>query len=186
MARLVAGIVHDLRAKMFQQLQRMSSHFFTTASEADIISRFSGDIATVETLLITVVPSVVQPCLQVAMNTILLFLFDWRLACFSLLVWPVCLFGPIVFGSRAVKTSYDRMEEETNAVTQVQQNVSAHQVIRIFSLSRLFGSRFRQSNDSLYRSTTQLHRSSFQAQRLAEIGVVVLQMLVICVGAPSC
>lgn len=182
-ARVVAGMIRDLRARMFQQLQRMSSHFFTTASEADIISRFSGDIATVEGLLITVVPSVVQPCLQVAMNTILLFLFDWRLALFSLLVWPVVLLGPFLFGGRAVQTSFNRKEEETNAVTQVQQNVAAHQVIRTFSLSRMYRSRFNASNDSLYLSTTQLHESSFKAQRVAEIGVVVLQMLVICVGA---
>jgi ATP-binding cassette subfamily B protein len=183
MARLVAGFIRDLRARMFQQLQRMSSHFFTTSGEADIISRFSGDIATVEGLLITVVPAVIQPAMQVILNTILLFLFDWRLACFSLLVWPVCLAGPLIYGGRAVRTSFNRKEEETNAVTEVQQNVTAHQVIRTFSLSRMFGLRFKQSNDLLYVSTTQLHESSFQAQRLAEIGVVVLQMLVICVGA---
>lgn len=182
-AKLAAQILSDLRAAMFAQLQRLSIDYFGRARAGDVVSRFSGDVGAVEVALANAIPWGVLPALDVLANTALLFWLDWRLAVVAMLVWPLCLLGPRIFAPRAVAASYRRRNAEGGALAVIQENVQSQPVVKALNLQqeaiRLFGRR----NAHLTDSVIKVSFLSALVERSAGIGVMLLQVLVLAIGA---
>ena len=154
-ARLAAQILSDLRAAMFAQLQRLSLDFYARSRAGDVLSRFSGDVGSVENALANAIPWGVLPALDVLANSLLLFWLDWRLALVAMLVWPLCLLGPRIFAPRAVDASYTRKQDEGGALAVIQENVQSQPVVKALNLqgeaTRIFGLRNAQLAKSVLR-----------------------------------
>jgi ATP-binding cassette subfamily B protein len=182
MARVVAGLMRDIRAKMFEHLQRLSMGYYDKTSEGDIVSRFSGDLATVEEMCTAFVPWVVQPALSVLSSTVLLFLLDWRLALLAMLVWPASLLGPRWSVPKAIAASYEKRDGEAATVTHVQENVAAQQVIKVFDLKDHSLEGFGQQNEGLASLTRRLQFYSSLVERSSSIGNTALQVIMLGIG----
>ncbi|MBC7822068.1 MAG: ATP-binding cassette domain-containing protein [Planctomycetaceae bacterium] len=182
-ARVIAGLLRDLRARMFEQLQRLSLSYYSKTSEGDIVSRFSGDLHTIEEVCTSFVPWVVLPALSVLSSTVLLFLLDWRLALLAMLVWPVCLLGPRWTAPKAIAASYEKRDGEAVTASQVQENVAAQQVVKVFNLTDHSLTNFDTQNEELSSLTRRLHFFSSLVERSSTIGNTLLQVLVLGVGA---
>lgn len=182
-ARVIAGLMRDLRVLMFEQLQRLSIGYYKKTSEGDIVTRFSGDLATVEEICTAFVPWVVLPALSVLSSTVLLFLLDWRLALLAMLVWPVCLLGPRWSAPKAIAASYEKRDGEAATATRVQENVAAQQVIKVFNLKEHSLEGFGQQNEELASLTQRLQFYSSLVERSSTIGNTALQVLVLGIGA---
>lgn len=183
MSRIAAGLICDLRLRMFRHLQSLSANFFAGSSEADILSRFSGDLANVEGVVGSVNNWIAAPVLQVFVNLILLFVLDWRLALLALLVFPVGLTAPKIFAARAVKTNDAKKAQEAELVDQVQENIASQSVIRTFSLTGRLLELFSKGNAQLLERTNSMRRAGFAVERSTGIGIALLQVLVIAIGA---
>jgi ATP-binding cassette subfamily B protein len=82
-------VMHDLRAKVYRHLQRLSLAFFTRTRTGEIQSRIANDIGGVQTVVTTTATSIVSNVTTVLASIVAMFLLDWRLACFSLAVLPL-------------------------------------------------------------------------------------------------
>ncbi len=181
-ARLVARVLADLRHTMFTKLQRLSLDFYGRTRVGDILGRFSGDLAAVETALTNAVPWGILPALDVAATTVLLFVLDWHLALVAMLVWPLCLMGPRVFAPRAVAASLARREDEGAALSLVQENTTSQPLVKAFNLERAAIAGFQTRNQALGRSTLRVSFFSALVERSAGIGILLLQVLVLGAG----
>ena len=182
-ARLVASVLGDIRYRMFNHLQRLSMEFYARARTGDIVSRFSGDLSSVETALTNALPWGVLPALQVIANTLLLFLLDWRLALVAMLVWPLVLFGPRVFAPLAVKASYVRRQDEGEAINAVQEAITSQPAVKALGLQRFLLAGFSRHNTRLSDSVLHVSFLSAMVERSAGVGIMLLQVLVLGVGA---
>jgi len=182
-ARLASQILRDLRASMFEQLQRLSIDFYGRTNAGDVLSRFSGDIVSVENALVSSIPWGVLPTLDVFANTLLLFWLDWRLALVSMLVWPLCLLGPRFFAPRAVDASYARKQDEGGTLAVVQENIQSQPAVKVLNLQneamRIFGIR----NSKLAESVLKVSFFSAMVERSAGVSIMLLQVLVLAIGA---
>jgi ATP-binding cassette, subfamily B, bacterial len=182
-AKVAASVLGDIRYRMFHHLQRLSMDFYARARTGDILSRFSGDLSTVETAMANALPWGVLPALDVVANTVLLFVLDWRLALVAMLVWPLALFGPRVFAPRAVEASYARKQDEGRTMTAVQENIASQQVVKALGLQKFSLSGFDGSNRQLSRSVLRVSFFSALVERSAGIGIMLLQVGVLGTGA---
>jgi ATP-binding cassette subfamily B protein len=182
-ARVVAAVLGDIRYRMFDQLQRQSMDFYARARGGDILARFSGDLASIETALGNALAWGVLPALYVAANTVLLFVLDWRLAFVALLVWPLCLLGPGAFASRAVQATRLRKHDEGRTITTVQENIASQLVVKAFGLQRVSLDGFARNNQRLTRSVLRVSFFSALVERSAGIGIMLLQVAVLGIGA---
>src|SRR5215831_18533601 len=73
LARVVAGVLNDLRLAMFDHLRRLSTAFYARASAGDIMACFSSDLATLEIVLAKSLQALVYYSLQVMISAGLLF-----------------------------------------------------------------------------------------------------------------
>lgn len=182
-AKVASAVLADMRYRMFAHLQRLSMDYYARSRAGDILSRFSGDLAAVETALANALPWGVLPALDVVANTALLFFLDWRLALVAMLVWPLCLFGPRVFAPRAVEASYLRKQDEGDTITAVQENIASQPIVKALNLQKMSMQAFSGSNDKLTRSVLRVSFFSAMVERSAGIGIMLLQVTVLGVGA---
>jgi ATP-binding cassette, subfamily B, bacterial len=182
-ARLAADMLRDLRQLMFDKLQLLSMDYFARSRVGDILSRFSGDLAALETAIANAVSWGILPAVDVIANTVLLFVLSWHLALIAMLVWPLCLLGPRLIAPHAVAASYARKNQDGAIIAQLQENVVAQPLVKAFGLEPLTRAGFREHNARLARSVLRVGFFSSMVERSAGIGIMLLQVLVLGVGA---
>lgn len=182
-ARLTAGVLQDMRARLFSHLQALSMRYYRGSSAGDVVSYFSGDLTAVEGALTTAVAWAVLPFLDVVCSNVLLFVLDWKLALVAMLIWPVALLGPRVFAPRAATASYEKRQEEARAATVVQESTGAQSVIKAFELARHVEGAFAVRNQGLYQRSVRFSFLSAMVERSAGVGILALQVLIVGVGA---
>ncbi len=178
-ARVIAGVVSEIRERMFAQLQQMTATFFGQAESGNLLSRFSGDLGAVETAIANALPWGVMPLFDVVTNTVLLFVLNPLLAAGAMLVWPLVLLGPRVLTPRAIALGVTKRNEEGAALTVVQEQIAMQAVVRAFALEVPTRHWFARRNAALRHSTTRMNfasalveRSSSIATHLLDIGVL--------------
>ncbi len=81
-------VMHDLRARVYRHLQRLSLAFFTRTRTGEVQSRIANDIGGVQNVVTTTATSIVSNVTTVLATVVAMFLLDWRLALFSLFLLP--------------------------------------------------------------------------------------------------
>ena len=182
-ARVQSDILRNMRVAMFERLQRLSLDYFGRTHSGDILSRFSGDLSTVDSALMGAPPWLFLPAFDVLIATVVLFWLHWPLAVLSMLIWPACLLGPRFFGGRATVASDDRKHDEGTTLAAVHENIAAQVTLRIFLLTRDSIRRFAASADRLAASSRRLGFAGAMVERSAGVGINVLRVIVLGVGA---
>src|SRR5262249_59621159 len=100
-ARLVAGIISDVRTRLFDHVQNLPAGYFARTKRGEILSRFSVDLSAFEGSVKTFADSAALPFLEL-IGGLMLFL-NWQLATISLLVFPITLIGPRILTPKAVQ-----------------------------------------------------------------------------------
>jgi ATP-binding cassette, subfamily B, bacterial len=81
-------VMHDLRASVYEHLQRMSLAFFTHTRTGEVQSRIANDIGGIDSVVTSTATSIVQNVTTVVAVVVAMVLLDWRLAAFSLVLLP--------------------------------------------------------------------------------------------------
>ncbi len=81
-------VMHDLRAAVYAHLQRMSLAFFTHTRTGEVQSRIANDIGGIDSVVTSTATSIVQNVTTVVAVVVAMFLLDWQLAVFSLVLLP--------------------------------------------------------------------------------------------------
>jgi ATP-binding cassette subfamily B protein len=90
-------VMHDLRAAVYQKLQRMSLAFFTRTRTGEVQSRIANDIGGLDSVLTTTATTIAQNATTVIAALVAMLILDWKLALLSLVFVP-----PSVWGTRQV------------------------------------------------------------------------------------
>lgn len=182
-AQFSTGLLNELRARMFQHLQRLGMNYFSRTSAADIGARFSTDLASLEHALELAVIEGALPALDLGLSAVLMFTIDWRLGLLALLVFPICLAGPRVITPRAMSASYDCKQSEAKLASNVQENLASQPVIKAFGLEKSVLARFGERIAQLGTASLRFSFLGSLIERSAGIGTLVLQVVVLAAGA---
>jgi ATP-binding cassette subfamily B protein len=79
----------DLRTRFFAHLHELSLDFFDRRPLGDVLSRLTGDVATIETFVLSGIADFLAYTVRIAIFVGLLFYLQWDLALVSLLVAPL-------------------------------------------------------------------------------------------------
>lgn len=180
---MIANVIRDIRLRLFDHLQRLSMSFFSQRQMGDLLSRFSGDLVTIETMLIGFVSWVLFPVVNVVISTVILVYLSWKLAVVSLLVWPFCLFVPNLFANNASQAGYQKKKDEAQALAVLQEDLDARTVIRAFRLEQWSRKIFSGKNAQLCASTRRYGFLSALIEHSSVVGIIILQVIVLGIGA---
>jgi len=182
-ARLAAGLIADVRARLFEHVQNLPAGYFARTKRGEILSRFSIDLAAFEGSIKTFANSAALPFLELIAGIILMLFLNWQLAAVALLVFPITLIGPRILTPKAVQANYEQKLNEAALLGTVQENVAAQAVIKAFSLQRRTLGWFTMRNQDVRIKTASAVFLSTMVERTVTISVLLLHLVVLAIGA---
>ena len=183
-ARLASRMLATLRRAVFDKIEHLPLGYFGRRPAGETLSRFSSDIAVLETGLVTAVGTVVTPVLGILVGVGLLFtVLDWHLALVGAVVWPLLLLGPRLVAPRAAKATSAKKESESALLGMVEETIAAHRVIKAYQLQRFVMERFERSLSALTGHTSRAVFLASLVERSTVITIYATQVVVIALGA---
>ncbi len=182
-ARLVAGIIADVRSRLFDHVQNLPASFFQRTRRGEILSRFSVDLSAFEGAVRTFSNSAALPFLELIAGIILMLFLNWQLAAVALLVFPITLIGPRILTPKAVQANYEQKINESGLLGMVQENIAAQAVVKAFTLHRRTFGWFKLRNDQARDKYASAMFLSTMVERTVTIAVLLLHLVVLALGA---
>ena len=99
-------VLNDLRARLFNHLQRLSMDYFARSQIGDLVSRFSSDLVAPELTVSRILPILFTVLIGLGGSIALLFLLDWRLALLTVVSLLTFAVGPTLLGPRMARASF--------------------------------------------------------------------------------
>src|SRR4051812_44508525 len=149
-------VMHDLRSSVYRHLQRLSLAFFTRTRTGEVQSRIANDIGGVENVVTNTATSIVSNLTTVLATIVAMFLLDWRLAVFSLVLLPLFVWLTRRVGAERKKITTERQSTMADISTLVEESLSVSGVL----LGKTMG-----------RSPELAERFSTESERLADLEV---------------
>jgi ABC-type multidrug transport system fused ATPase/permease subunit len=127
-------VVLQLQERMFAHLQHLSHGFYSTAKVGDVMVRLSEDLYIVQTAMSQVAGVGVYQAMVAIAAAVTLVALGPLLGLFVLLVLPLFLLSFLLIGKRLGAASRRRQQLTGEVAAASQENLSAHAVIKAFSL----------------------------------------------------
>ena len=182
-ARLAAGVISDVRTRLFQHVQNLPSAYFARTKRGEILSRFSIDLSAFEGSIKSFANSAALPFFELIAGIVLMLFLNWQLAAVALLVFPITLIGPRILTPKAVQANYEQKLNESALLGMVQENVAAQAVVKAFSLQRRTLGWFTMRNQEVRIKTASAVFLSTMVERTVTISVLLLHLVVLAIGA---
>lgn len=122
-------VMHDLRASVYEHLQRMSLAFFTRTRTGEVQSRIANDIGGIDSVVTSTATSIVQNVTTVVAVTVAMFLLDWQLALFSLALVPFFVWLTRRVGEQRRRIQTVRQSRLADMSTLVEESLSVSGIL---------------------------------------------------------
>jgi ATP-binding cassette, subfamily B, bacterial len=182
-ARLAAGIISDVRTRIFDHVQNLPAAYFQRTKRGEILSRFSVDLSAFEGSIKSFANSAALPFMELIAGILLMLFLNWQLAAVALLVFPITLIGPRMLTPKAVQANYEQKVNEASLLGMMQENIAAQAVIKAFSLHRRAFGWFRLRNDAAREKYASALFLSTMVERSVTTAVLLLHLVVLALGA---
>jgi ABC-type multidrug transport system fused ATPase/permease subunit len=146
----------SLRETMFTTLQRLPHSFYSRAKVGDLISRLTGDLEILEITVGQVLGVGVYLVLMTLAAGVTLLVLSPLLGAVVLIVVPLFGVAYFVLRSRLQEASYEQQELTGQLMASVQENLSAHALVKAFGLETSSIQIFRGRLESLFRVALRL------------------------------
>lgn len=142
--------VLSLRAKLFRHLQHLPLHFFEGRKLGDIIARLTGDIASIERLIVSGATSALSYLFQLIIFIGMLFFMEWKLALVSLIVVPMFYMVTRFFSVRMKLASRERSRRMGAINSLAEEGFSNISLMQAFNQENQEASKFQDQNVAAY------------------------------------
>jgi ATP-binding cassette subfamily B protein len=136
------SFLHRLRTAVFAHLQTLSVGFFDRRRLGDVISRLTGDVVAIESLVLSGVAGLVTSVLKILFFGGLLVVLDWRLALASLLVVPVFWLAARRFARRLKRAATEVRRRSGSIATVVEESLGNAPLVQAYGRERAEVGRF--------------------------------------------
>jgi ATP-binding cassette, subfamily B, bacterial len=122
-------VMHDLRAKVFRHLQRLSLAFFTRTRTGEVQSRISNDIGGVQNVVTNTATSIASNVTSVVATMVGMLLLSWELALFAFALIPLFVFLTRRVGNERRRIAKTTQETLADISSLVQESLSVSGIL---------------------------------------------------------
>ena len=109
-ARLGEGLIYDLRAEVYDHVQRMPVAFFVRAQTGSLVSRLNNDVIGAQRALTSTLSSVVSNVLSLVLVLATMFTLSWQVTLIALAMLPLFLLPVRWIGRRLQRVTREQMK----------------------------------------------------------------------------
>lgn len=158
-------VVRDLRIGVFSHLQALSLRYFHGQRLGDLLTRLSGDIEAIQTLLVSGLSAVVTHAITIVVFFSLLVVLDPALVLVALCVLPVLAITTAVEARLGRRAQEEIRESVSHLTSTAEESLSAIALVKSFARAPYQGARFAHASE----------RASNARLRAVRIGTVFPQ-----------
>src|SRR5271165_530607 len=181
-ALLGSRVLRDVRRSVFGHLQRMSLAFFMQNKGADLLARFSSDLALLEGAITSSIAGFLLGTSGIVISAALLFFLEWRLACLTVLGLLLCVLLPRPLVRATVQASYRNSKLESDVAVAAQENIGSQPVVKAFGLGGQFVAHFEQLTETLAAQSIRYKFLTYLVERIPNVVIITFEVLVVGLG----
>ena len=137
-AKVGEGLIFDMRAQVFEHIQKMPIAFFTRTQTGALISRLNNDVIGAQQAFTDTLSSVVSNLISVTLVLIVMFFLSWQITIISLIILPIFVLPAKRIGRRLsviTRESYG-LNAQMNTTMNERFNVSGALLVKLFGRPR--------------------------------------------------
>jgi len=145
------AVTHDIRQQLYDHLNRLSIHFFTSTRTGEILSRVSTDVNAVQNVVSLTFATWVNTFSTLAIALGIMIYLDWRLSTIAAAVLMIWIFPMWRVGQHMRGLQREWQEEAGGMQAHLQEtlSVSGMMMVRSFGRRDFEQERFGEANDQL-------------------------------------
>jgi ATP-binding cassette, subfamily B, bacterial len=109
-ARIGQGLIYDLRAEVFQHVQRQPLAFFTRAQTGSLVSRLNTDIIGAQQAVTALLTQAVSAGLTLLLVLAAMFYLSWQISLVALVLIPLFILPGRLIGRRLQRLTREQMQ----------------------------------------------------------------------------
>lgn len=173
--------VLDLRTRVFDHLQGLSVDFFDRRQLGDTLSRLTGDIESIERVVVSGVTEALSYLVQIGFFTAALFYLNWQLALASLVAAPGFLAAARHFSARIKDASGEQRRRFGSVTALAEETLGNVALVQAYQRQAAETERFRRENLRQFAAQMAATRLAAMFRPLVElleaVGVVLVMGL---------
>ncbi len=126
-------VTHDLRRRLYTQVQRLSLAYHDQSKTGDLISRVTSDIDSIQTFIVSGLLSIIVDVVTIAAMIGVMFYLNWRLMLIAMAVVPVLFAIVYSYTRRVKKYSREVRRHEGKMLSVVQEVLGSIRVVKAFA-----------------------------------------------------
>jgi len=126
-------VTHDLRSRLYAQVQRLSLTYHDQNQTGDLISRVTTDIDAVQTFIVSGMLTMLVDIVTVLGMIGIMFYLNWQLTLIALIVVPPLFAIVYTYTRKVKKASRDVRKHESKLLSVVQEVLGSIRVVKAFA-----------------------------------------------------
>jgi ABC-type multidrug transport system fused ATPase/permease subunit len=178
-----AGIVKDIRNKMYEKITRLHLGYFSEEKKGDIISRMSQDVQEIELSIIRSLELLFKNPIQIIVFLVGMIGISYQLTLFVFIMLPIS--GLIIgrIGRSLRKTSFKGQRRMGIIISVLEETLGGLRIIKAFNAEDKMNRRFRDINSFYTRILSKIFRRQELASPASEFLGTVVMVIVLWFGA---
>lgn len=140
-------IIRDIRTEVFHRILNFKMAYFDNHAVGRLVTRVVSDIETISAFFSNGVFTIVSDILKMLVVLVVMFVMNWKLACFAIAVLPVLIYATKIF-QIAIKATFQEVRDQVaNLNGFVQERVTGIKIVQLFNREKIEYQNFVSIND---------------------------------------
>ena len=172
----------NIRIKISEKIKRLPVKYVDQTPVGDILSRMTGDVSEIGGYVHQIFDIMVKGFFQIVMIAIAMFLENWILACFVVLLTPLSMFLSSKIAGVSEKY-FDKMFAFSGKLTElVEESFSNYPTTKAYNLEEYTQKKHTEVNEELYESTAKANFTGSVVQPLIKFSNALAYILINLIG----
>ena len=172
----------DIRIKISEKIVKLPVRYVDQTPVGDILSRMINDVSTLGGYVHDIFNILVKGLFQIGMIAVAMFLEDWRLACFVVLLTPLSIWLSSKIASISEKY-YDAMFEKSGQLTElVEESFTNYPTTKAYNLEEYTNQRHAAINAELAKATAKANFTGSIVQPIIKLSNAIAYILINLIG----
>lgn len=175
MEKMGQGVVRDLRGKVYSHIHELSLSYFTESRTGELMSRVTYDASLLKEGLSGRAAEAIFEGMQLFLCLAVIFIIEWKLAFFILLISPIIIWPVSIIGKKIKKLASRSQDRVADLNSIMQETVTGVRIVKAFNMEEYEKDRFQKENNTFYRLMIRaVKREAFVSPLVEMVGIVIL------------
>lgn len=149
-------IVQKMRKDVYSQLQKLAISYFDRLPAGKVVSRVTNDTEAIRELFVTVVSQFASSIMTLTGIFIIMFMLDWRMGAFALIIVPILIVWVIVYRKYASKYNHIVRSRLSDLNGMLNESINGMTIIQAYGQEAMMKKEFDDINAEHYKYNNKL------------------------------